>query len=79
MEIAIKVETVHVKFKMYTLDSYKSQIIEKPSFILNWDNILTSDECKAAIDFFHDMKKLNLVFSRQEIERELAHHKSDNQ
>jgi hypothetical protein len=64
---------------MYTLDSYKSQVIEKPNFILNWDNILTSDECNAAIDFFHNMKKLNLVFSRQEIERELAHHKSDNQ
>ena len=64
---------------MYTLDSVKRPSVERPNFILNLDNILTSEECKDVIDFFHNMKKLNLVFSRQEIEGELAHHKSDNQ
>ena len=63
---------------MYTIDSIKNTVIERPTFILNWDNIVTHEECKTIIDFFNDMKKLNLVFTRQE-EGQLAHHKSDNQ
>jgi hypothetical protein len=49
---------------MYSLTDTKNSIIERPNFISNWDNVLTSKECKDIIDYFNKLKHLGLTKDR---------------
>jgi hypothetical protein len=49
---------------MYSLNDTKNSIIERPNFISNWDNVLTSKECKDIIDYFNKLKHLGLTKDR---------------
>ena len=49
---------------MYTINDIKNPIIERPNFISNWDNVLTSKECKDIIDYFNNLKQLGLTQDR---------------
>lgn len=46
-------------------------------FIEVYDNVLQPAECKEIIKYFNEMKKHNLVFSRQELNEGHAHEKQD--
>lgn len=47
------------------------------NFIGTYDNVLTTDECSSVVKYFEEMRKYNLVYSRQEFNDGLAHHKMD--
>jgi hypothetical protein len=49
---------------MYSIDNIKNSIKERPNFISNWDNVLTSAECKEIIDYFSKIKQLGLTYDR---------------
>jgi hypothetical protein len=49
---------------MYSIDNIKNPVIERPNFISNWDNVLTSAECKEIIDYFVKIKQLGLTYDR---------------
>jgi hypothetical protein len=49
---------------MYSIENIKNPIIERPNFISNWDNVLTSAECKEIIDYFYKIKQLGLTYDR---------------
>lgn len=46
-------------------------------FIEVYDNMLTTEECETIIAYFEHMKKLNLVFKRQDSEKAFKHEKAD--
>ena len=46
-------------------------------FIEVYDNVLTAEECATIIAYFEHMKKLNLVFNRQDNEKTFKHEKED--
>lgn len=46
-------------------------------FVGIFDNVLTAEECQYLIDYFENMKRLNLVYNRQELNDGVAHSKKD--
>ena len=46
-------------------------------FIGIFDNVLSASECSPIIEYFESLKKLNLVYTRQDLKDGLAHHKQD--
>ncbi len=43
-----------------------------------WENVLTSEECRALIDHYEVLSSLNLTYSRLDLKDSSFHHKSDN-
>jgi hypothetical protein len=52
-------------------------MMEINDFIGIFDNVLDQRECQAFIDYFDHMKKLDLVWDRQELKDGAAHRKDD--
>ena len=46
-------------------------------FIGVFENVLTTEECQRFIDYFEQMKSLNLVYNRQDLKDAVAHKKDD--
>jgi len=46
-------------------------------FIGIFDDVLTQEECQQFIDYFEELKKLNLSHSRQQLKDGHRHNKSD--
>lgn len=42
-----------------------------------WENVLTSEECQSLIDHYEALTKLNLTYSRLDLNDSVSHHKSD--
>ena len=41
--------------------------MKNPTFIESYNNVFTKEECESVINYFNEMKRHNLVFSRQEL------------
>jgi hypothetical protein len=46
-------------------------------FVGIFDNVLTKEECAPIIQYFDELRSLNLVYTRQDLKDGAPHHKSD--
>jgi hypothetical protein len=53
-------------------------LFSREDFIGIFDNVLDQQECQSLIQYYEDLKNLNLVFNRQQVNDGKRHEKSDS-